>query len=275
MEIPRIRPAVFLSDPHLVSELDDIQKINVYGREGVVTGLDQIWTDLLGRAPQRESQRITPQFSRLLPELMRRIGISQSQAHLDFGDGWKLEPRPLDAGPTWEDRLARRDDIVREEGRVRVYLVDHTAPETIRLSVDRAARREYQVLQGINHRGIAEAVQICEHQGGPAILFRHRHDDLRLDSYLDVHADSPSLTPEVRLDMVRQLAEAVRYAHNRSLYHRALAARSVYVSARDDGSLPVLRITDWQTAARGARCGPAPLKVAERGGSIRSSTRST
>lgn len=250
MEIPRIQPAVFLSDPHLVSELDEIQRINVYGREDVDTGLSQIWTDLLGRAPQRENRRITPQFSLLLPELMRRIGISQSQAHLDFGDGWKLEPRPMDAGPTWEDRLARRDDIVREEGRVRVYLVDHTAPETIRLSVDRAARREYQVLQGINHRGIAEAVQIREHQGGPAILFRHRHDDLRLDSYLDVHADSPSLTPEVRLDMVRQLAEAVRYAHNRSLYHRALAARSVYVSARDDGSQPVLRITDWQTAAR-------------------------
>jgi hypothetical protein len=52
MEIPRIRPAVFLSDPHLISELDDIQKINVYGREGVVTGLNQIWTDLLGRPPQ-------------------------------------------------------------------------------------------------------------------------------------------------------------------------------------------------------------------------------
>ena len=250
VQIPRIRPAVFLTDPHLISELDDIQKINVYGREDADTGLDQIWTHLLGRAPQRESQRITPQFSQLLPELMRRIGISQSQAHLDFGDGWKLESRPLDAGPTWEDRLSRRDDIVREEGRVRIYLVDHTAPEAARRSVDRAARREYQVLQGINHRGIAEAVQIREHQGGPAILFRHRHDDLRLDSFLDVHAASPSLTPEVRLDMVRQLAEAVRYAHNRSLYHRALAARSVYVSARDDGSRPVLRITDWQTAAR-------------------------
>jgi serine/threonine protein kinase len=50
--------------------------------------------------------------------------------------------------------------------------------------------------------------------------------------------------------LVRQLAEAVRYAHNRSLYHRALAARSVYVSAKEDGSRLVLRITDWQTAAR-------------------------
>ena len=60
--------------------------------------------------------------------------------------------------------------------------------------------------------------------------------DLRLDSYLDVHGDR--LTPEIRLDLVRQLAEAVRYAHSRSLYHRALAARSVYVSAKQDGVAP-------------------------------------
>ena len=249
VQIPRIQPAVFLSDPGLDSHLDAIQKINVYGREGVRTGLPQIWSDLLSRPPKSDRERREIQrFSLLLPKLMTKIGISHSQAHLDFGDGWRMEPGPLDAGPTWEDRLAKRDDIVREEGRVRVYLVDHTAPESTRLSVDRAARREYQVLQGINHRGIAEAVQIREHQGGPAILFRHRHDDLRLDSYLDVHG--PSLTPEVRLDMVRQLAEAVRYAHNRSLYHRALAARSVYVTAGEDGSHPVLRIIDWQTAAR-------------------------
>ncbi|MGH3622275.1 MAG: protein kinase domain-containing protein, partial [Sciscionella sp.] len=51
-------------------------------------------------------------------------------------------------------------------------------------------------------------------------------------------------------DLLRQLAEALRYAHSRSLYHRALAARSVYVSAKQDGSAPVLRIIDWQAAAR-------------------------
>jgi serine/threonine protein kinase len=50
--------------------------------------------------------------------------------------------------------------------------------------------------------------------------------------------------------MVRQLADALRYAHRRSLYHRALAARSIYVTARPDGGQPALRITDWQSAAR-------------------------
>ena len=248
-QIPYIKPAVFLHDPDLVSELDEFQRTAVFGRNDGSGGLPKIWDDLLGLPPERESWRVTPQTSRLLEELMKRIGISHSTAHLRFGDGWRMEPRALDAGPGWEDRLAVRDDgLVQESGRVRIYLAGQASSEQQRRRVDRAARREYQVLQGINHRGIVQAVQIREHQGGPAILFRHREPDLRLDAYLDAYGGR--LTPVVRLDMVRQLAEAVRYAHNRSLYHRALSARSVYVSAREDGSDPVLRIADWQTAAR-------------------------
>ncbi|WP_272498149.1 BREX system serine/threonine kinase PglW [Actinomadura terrae] len=248
VRVPRIEPAVFLSAPNLVSRLDTVQQTRVYGRDDLNTGLGRIWHDLLGRPPERESRRVGADFSKRLPRMLERIGISHSTAHLRFGDEWRMEPRVLEAGPAWEDRLAERDDMVHEEGRVRIYLVSQQATDEARRTVDRAARREYQVLQGINHPGIAQAVQIREHRGGSAILFRHDHRDLRLDSYLDVHGES--LTPETRLALVRQLAEAVRYAHNRSLYHRALAARSVYVSAKDDGSQPVLRIIDWQTAAR-------------------------
>ncbi len=247
--VPFIKPAVFLHASGLVSDLDDFQQTGVYARDGGGIGLPGIWDELLGLPPERESWRITPQTSALLEELMKRIGVSHSTAHLRFGDDWRLQPRALDAGPGWEDRLAERDDgLVQESGRVRIYLAGEAASPQQKQQVDRAARREYQVLQGINHRGIVQAVQIREHLSGPAILFRHRTSDLRLDAYLDAYGGR--LTPETRLDMVRQLAEAVRYAHNRSLYHRALSARSVYVSAGEDGSDPVLRIADWQTAAR-------------------------
>lgn len=247
--LPRIEPAVFLSAPSLRSGLDEVQSTRVYGRDDASEGLPWLWRDLLSRPPQQERQRITPEFSQhVLRELMEKIGIRASTAHLRFGDDWTLSSDLLDAGPTWEDRLAERTGIVREEGRVRLYLTAQQATDERRQSVERAARREYQVLQGITHRGIAQAVQIREHQAGPAILFRHRASDLRLDSYLAVHGEG--LSAEVRLDMVRQLAEAVRYAHSRSLYHRALAARSVYVSAKEDGAQPVMRIIDWQAAAR-------------------------
>ncbi|MFD7444021.1 BREX system serine/threonine kinase PglW [Streptomyces sp. NPDC059909] len=247
LRIPRVEPAVFLSDPGLVSQLDEVQRIRVYGRDGSASGLPSIWQDLLNAPPQREEQRVTAEFARHLDELMRKIGVRASTAHLDFGD-WRLAPRLLDAGDGWEDRLAKREGLVHEEGRVRVYLVELQATEAARRSTERAALREYQVLQGIAHPGIAQAVDFRGHQGGPAILFRHRHDDLRLDDYLAAHG--ARLTDETRRNMVRQLADALRYAHRRSLYHRALAARSIYVTARPDGEQPVLRITDWQSAAR-------------------------
>ncbi|WP_406478460.1 BREX system serine/threonine kinase PglW [Streptomyces sp. NBC_01615] len=248
-KVPFIKPAVFLHDPGLMSELDEFQRTAVYGRNDGTSGLPGIWDGLLGLPPERESWRITQEDGQRLEELMKRIGVSHSTAHLRFGEDWRLEPRALDAGPGWEDRLAVRDDgLAKESGRVRIYLAGQGASTEQRSRVDRAARREYQVLQGINHRGIVQAMQIREHQGGPAILFRHQESDLRLDAYLDAYGGR--LTPTMRLDLVRQLAEAVRYAHNRSLYHRALSARSVYVTAREDGSDPVLRISDWQTAAR-------------------------
>jgi serine/threonine protein kinase len=246
--VPRVEPAVFLSARGLHADLDEVQSTRVYGRDDDSTGLPWIWRDLLSRPPQRESQRVTPEFSRQLPNLLAKVGLRVSTAHLRFGDDWTLQPNPLDAGPTWEDRLAERKGLVREAGRVRIYLTAQQSTEEQRQSVERAARREYQVLQGITHRGIAQAVQIQDHQGGPAILFKHQATDVRLDSYLAVHGQR--LSPEVRLDLVRQLAEAVRYAHSRSLYHRTLAARSIYVSAKDNGSAPVLRIIDWQAAAR-------------------------
>jgi serine/threonine protein kinase len=251
LQIPRISPAVFLSAPDLRSELDAVQQIDVFGRDDGASGLPRIWQDFLGLPPHRDSEQARHERFRLaqaLPDLMKRIGVRASTAHLNFGDGWKLANRPLDGGPTWEDRLAVREHPIHEEGRVRVYLVSMAATPETRSSVERAAKREYQVLQGINHRGIAQARDFRDHQGGPAILFQHRASDLRLDAYLDTFG--AALTPEVRLELVRQLAEALRYAHRRSLYHRALASRSVYVSCKDDGSKPVLRIVDWQVAAR-------------------------
>ncbi|HXR74121.1 BREX system serine/threonine kinase PglW [Actinocrinis sp.] len=247
-QIPRINAAVFLSAENLQSELDEGERLNIYGRNDRETGLLKIWDDLLRKPPVRQSDRLDESLTRHLPMLFGDIGVAAPQAHLRFGDDWKLAGKPLDQGPTWEDRLATREGLVEEAGRVRIYLTELEANEQARTSVWRAAEREYQVLQGLRHRGIAEARDLRHHDAGPAILFRHDPADLRLEQYLSAFGES--LTLEARLGLVRQLAEALRYAHRRSLFHRALAARSVYVSARPDGSKPVLRIIDWQTAAR-------------------------
>ncbi len=247
IRIPRVEPAIFVSAPGLRAELDEVQEAKVYARDNNSAGLPWIWKDLLGMPPRRDPTAMR-EASKLLPDLLAEIGIRVATSHLRFGDDWNLHREVLDIGPTWEDRLAERKGLVRERGRVRIYLTAQQATEDDQASVQRAAQREYQVLQGIAHPGIAQALDLRQHGNGPAILFRHGSNDLRLDTFLQVHGEK--LTAAVRLDLVRQLAEAVRYAHSRSLYHRALAARSVYVSAKPDGSNPTARIIDWQSAAR-------------------------
>ncbi len=247
--LPRVEPAVFLSDAGLHSYLDDVQKARVYGRDDAVEGLPWIWRDLLARPPQREQQRITPHFAaQVLPRLMAEIGIRASTAHLSFGDGWRLDPTPLDTGPTWEDRLAKRRGVVRESGRVRIYLTEQQATDERRQAVDRAARREYQVLQGITHRGIAQAVQIGRAPGRPGDPVPPR----------GVGPAAGLLPRRARGETDPRGAAGPRAAARRGRPVRAQplalppgARRQVRVRVGEGGRvLPVLRVIDWQSAAR-------------------------
>ncbi|URN12067.1 NERD domain-containing protein [Streptomyces radiopugnans] len=96
--VPRVELTVFLSAPDLVSHLDEVQRIRVYGRDDGGSGLDRIWQDFLGLPPERPERRITPEFSRhTLPRLLETAGIRQSTGHLRFGDAWRMMPHPLDA----------------------------------------------------------------------------------------------------------------------------------------------------------------------------------
>src|SRR4051794_33118242 len=45
--LPRVEPAIFLSDPGLRASLDEVQAARVYGRDDAAEGLPWIWRDLL------------------------------------------------------------------------------------------------------------------------------------------------------------------------------------------------------------------------------------
>ncbi len=248
-DIPYIRPVVFLSDPKLECALDEDERANVYARDGGGSGLPGIWADLLGRPPGSEGRRVAPQISRQLAGLLRdKIWGPSARRGRRIGQ-WELANQPLDTGPTWVDYLADNRHLENDHRRVRIYLSADQATAEQKRSAERAAHREYLALQGIEHPGIVRAEQFSqEHDAGPAIIFRHQPDWLRLDFYLTEHGANLDL--DTRLSMIRQLAEAVDHAHRRHLYHRALAARSVYVQFDAGGARPRLRIGDWQAAAR-------------------------
>lgn len=246
MKVPFIEPVVFLSDPALKSELDDVQRHKVYGRDGHVTGLPGIVADLLSRPPRSDRDRVPQRLLDKLPDLLHEMGVQRVRKHRKIGP-WQLAPNALDTGPTWQDYLAENTALPGQHRRVRIYLSEQGATAEDRELSRRVARREYLVLQGIEHPGIQRALDFSdEHDAGPAILFPHQPDWLRLDHYLAEYGTA--LTIETRLNMIRQLAEAVDHAHRRHLYHRALAARSVWVQFHTGGRYPKLRIADWQAA---------------------------
>jgi serine/threonine protein kinase len=246
--IPRIEAVVFLSAETLRCEFDETQRQRVYGRDDrrKQTGLPGIWADFLNQPPTSERNRVTPSISKQLSKVLHKAGIGRLHKIGRVGP-YELEPKSFDAGPTWEDYLAHNPSMPTDQPRrVRVYLTERTATDDERRSTQRAARREYLALQGISHDGIVRAETYSDELlAGPAVVFLHGRDWQRLDHFMATHE---SLELETRLEMIRQLAEALDHAHRRHLYHRALAARCVYVEL--DGRYPRLRIADWQVAAR-------------------------
>ncbi|MCL2584329.1 MAG: protein kinase [Streptosporangiales bacterium] len=259
--IPFIRPAVFLSAENLVCELNEFQRAAVYGRDGLEdqTDLPGIWYGLLDEETAGGRTEVTPGFSRALPGLLTEIGIANMQRIGTVGP-YELDQRSFGAGPAWADYLARNPALPDDQPRrVRVYLTERIDSAGEAASVRRAAYREYMALQGISHEGIVRADDYSEELlAGPAVVFRHGSAWQRLDHFITGGTGTGcGLPAEARLDMVRQLAEALDHAHRRHLYHRALAPQSVYVET--DGSCPQLRIADWQVAAQadsGADGGP-------------------
>ena len=247
VRVPFINAGVFLSDPDLRCGFDEVQKANVYGRDGLQkqTDLPGVWDGLLG-APH---SRIDPGFLRHVNRLMEAIGITPMDRALTLGE-YTLSKRSLDSGPTWTDFVAEHQRLG-GVSRVRLYHYGESPDKDERRSVERAAKREYMSLEGISHEGIvkAEYFGLIDEGGtdlGPAIAFGHHESWQRLDHFIAAHGEE--LDVDTRMVMVRQLAEAVNHAHRNRLYHRALAARSVWVEM--DGSYPRLYIADWQVASR-------------------------
>ena len=194
------------------------------------TGLDGIWAGFLNQPPASERNRVTPTLSKQLPKLMQEIGIARLHRIGRVGP-YELSEKSYDSGPTWEDYLATNPSLPTDyPRRVRVFLTERTATDEDRKSVQRAAHREYLALQGISHDGIVRAEQYSDELlAGPAVVFRHGANWQRLDHFI---AGNPDLPLHTRLEMIRQLAEALDHAHRRHLYHRALAPRSRLRRAR-------------------------------------------
>ncbi len=79
----------------------------------------------------------------------------------------------------------------------------------------------------LQHPGVLRREGFTEHELGPALIFEHDPSAMRLDHFLAQHHEQ--LTVDHRLDLLRQISEVIRFAHDKA------RSASITVTAEHSG----------------------------------------
>ncbi|MFN6069479.1 MAG: protein kinase domain-containing protein, partial [Pseudanabaena sp.] len=147
----------------------------------------------------------------------------------------------------YQDWEADHVSLLNSVRRVRLYLVHSNWPDIQKKIAERAALREFRIVDSLQHPGILRTYGYTEHQLGSAIIFEHDPSSMRLDLYLIQHKDV--LSVDIRLELLRQITEAIAYAHQKRVVHRALCPQSIFVVDLSRQRRQI-KILNWQVGYR-------------------------
>ncbi|MEI8324818.1 MAG: BREX system serine/threonine kinase PglW [Betaproteobacteria bacterium] len=246
IRLPFVEPAIFLSSTSLSCRLEGLAKSATFqhGRPGTQDDPGIVGA-LSNGITNRSTSMVDSTQARAIARGLAEAGIRPSNKHRQVGD-YRLT-KLLTEGEGFQDWEATHVSIDTVHRRVRIYTVATASSPEIRATRVRQARREFEILEGIDHPGILKVKDYKETELGPALIFDHDPKAVRLDHLL--RERGKSLTVTQRLQLVRDIAETLKYAHSKRLYHRALGPQSILVHGLDTGAMH-LRLMNWQTASR-------------------------
>lgn len=253
--IPFIEDLVFCSAPDLLCQLQGNAQKRVCLRDREKQGDKPAQPGILAAVMRRECPGLESPpkgthdrpMAKIVSQAMDQAGIRPSQRHHKVSD-YVLE-HLIAEGPGYQDWQAAHARIPESKRRVRLYLVRSGATADERSTRERAAKREYLIQEALQHPGILRAHGFTEHELGPALIFEHDPLSVRLDHYLAQPQDKLSI--DTRLDLVRQIAEVIRYAHDKKVIHRALSPQSILVT-HTGSERPKIKVFNWQVSSREA-----------------------
>jgi serine/threonine protein kinase len=256
--LPWLDALIFLSADDLQCDLTGAARNRVLLKDRPADAHHPERKGILAALINREAPGIDPncrdyidiKVAKAIARAMEQAGIRPSQRSRRVGD-YILGDLIVD-GPGYQDRLAKHASF--QEGnvccRVRQYTVAHASTEEQRNHLKRAAAREFQIIQTLDHQGILPVLDYKEHENGPALLFRYLDPNaVRFDHYLASNGEK--LSPGQRLEMLRQIADAIRYAHRKRVIHRSLGPQSILVTDAA-APMPRLQVFNWQVGIREA-----------------------
>lgn len=176
---------------------------------------------------------------------MDELNIRSIQREFTAGQ-WKLA-KLIEDTAIYQDYVAEHTKVAGSHRRVRVYPWPASGPDTGRKARREAALLEFRLLDRADiHPGILRAYSLEETERGPAIVFEHPVHSERLDAFL-LRRD-PALDLRQRLRLVRELADALTWAHAHGLHHRILTPSAILV-VDPDGEAPTVKIFNWQVGS--------------------------
>lgn len=252
-QLPFVEALVFGSASDLNCELQGNARFRLCLRDRDAEGDKLARLGIMAAIKRRECLGLEPTpkdthdrpMAKMISQAMEQAGIRPSQRHRKVSD--YVLNQIIAEGPGYQDWQATHSQVSESIRRVRLYLVRAGATADERQTNQRAALREFQLLETLQHPGVLKAYGLTEHEVGPALIFEHDPLSIRLDHFLAQQKDK--LSTEGRLDLVRQIAEVMRYAHDKKVVHRALCPQSILVT-NTTGDRPRIKIYNWQVGYR-------------------------
>lgn len=252
-QVPFIEAIVFCSAPDLRCELQGTARHHVCLRDRAADGDKPARPGILAAIKRRECDGLDSYAkgthdrptAKMVAQAMEQAGIRPSQRSRKVSD-YELD-QLINEGPGYQDWQANHSTLKNVRRRVRIYNVRAGATLDERQTIERAARREAELLETLQHPGVLRREGFTEHELGPALIFEHDPKSLRLDHFLAQSHEH--LTVDQRLDLLRQIAEVMNFAHEKRIVHRALCPQSILVTAQEDGRLQV-KVFNWQVGYR-------------------------
>lgn len=236
--VPFIDALVFLSAEDLVIKLEGNARQGVVNRQELlreITLIDENW----------RHRQITAYAAKVISRAVEEAGIKESVRMRRVGS-YELQSL-LDESDTYQDWLALHPDLGVQR-KVRIYLTQGKPQEEV-FRLEKAAKLEFRLLEGIEHPGILRAHEFQNHDSGPALVYEHDPKAFRLDHLLMHLGKDRRLDTVQATYLLRLIAEAVQYAHGQKLYHRGLSPQCIWVKPLGDEKYSV-KISNWATAER-------------------------
>ena len=241
--VPFVQESVFLHHSGLRCLLPMASRTDLFGLddEDGRTGLPGISDRLLEAATPHQS--VPSRRDETIVSLMARIGVVQRRQR--EAGSWVIDEEPLGEGDGWQDWPAFHRVATTDRARIRFLVTSPGAPATERAKVRRVAEHEFRIMSRLPNERLLRPRDMVENDLGVGLVYPVDDQFQRLDLWLADQVGRISLDDQ--LSLIRQVAEAVSYAHQNRVVHRGLTPHAVLVRPRTGGGVRVL-VGDWQSA---------------------------